>query len=173
MKMVTSLRCTQPTGLGPCASQLVTRQKTGRTGFFGEIRWTSTSSTREPGMLLQLYLASQVYLRSVVALSNTGILLCVFFSLNPVVSFPFNRGPYPRYEQGVELETAIDDSADARAMAKDFLVYIGAFAEEELDVYEVTFTEGAESGMTHIWAGKVCFYCLSSVALFSFIIKKS
>lgn len=40
-------------------------------------------------------------------------------------------------------------------MAKDFLVYIGAFVEEELDAYDVTFTEGAESGMTHIWAGKV------------------
>lgn len=91
-----------------------------------------------------------------VVTSNIGILLSFFiFSLNPVVSFPFNRGPYPRYDQGVDLEDAIDDSADARAMAKDFLVYIGAFAEEELDVYEVTFTEGAESGMTHIWAGKV------------------
>ena len=76
-------------------------------------------------------------------------------SLNPVVSFPFNRGPYPRYEQGVSLDEAIDDSADAQAAAKDFLLYIGAFAEGELDKFDVTFTEGAESGMTHIWAGKV------------------
>jgi len=73
---------------------------------------------------------------------------------NPVVAFPFNRGPYPQYQQGVDLETAIDDSADARAMAKDFLVYIGAFVEEELADWDVTFTEGAESGMTHMWAGK-------------------
>ena len=76
-------------------------------------------------------------------------------SFNPVVSFPFNRGPYPSYDQGVSLDTAFDDSADARAMAKDLLVYIGAFVEEELDEWDVTFTEGAESGMTHIWAGKV------------------
>lgn len=75
--------------------------------------------------------------------------------LNPVVSFPFNRGPYPRYDEGVPLDEAIDDSADARAAAKDLLVYIGAFEEEELDDWTVTFTEGAESGMTHIWAGKV------------------
>jgi hypothetical protein len=72
-----------------------------------------------------------------------------------VVSFPFNRGPYPQYELGVELDIANDDSSDARAAAKDLLVYIGAFMEEELEGWEVSFTEGAESGMAHIWAGKV------------------
>lgn len=71
------------------------------------------------------------------------------------MSFPFNRGPYPKYEQGVDLATAIDDSADAQAAAKDLLVYIGAFTEDELEAFDVTFTEGAESGMAHIWAGKV------------------
>lgn len=34
------------------------------------------------------------------------------------------------------------------------LVYIEAFTEAELDDWDVTMTEGAESGMTHIWAGK-------------------
>lgn len=75
--------------------------------------------------------------------------------LNPVVSFPFNRGPYPSYDQGVPIEDAIDDSSDARAMAKDLLVYIGAFSEAELDDYVITMTEGAEAGMTAIWAAKV------------------
>jgi hypothetical protein len=74
--------------------------------------------------------------------------------MNPVVSFPFNRGPYPDYDIGTSLDIARDDSADARAMAKDLLVYIGAFTEAELEGYEVTFTEGAESGMIYIWAGK-------------------
>lgn len=74
-----------------------------------------------------------------------------------MVSFPFNRGPYPRYEQGVSLDVAIDDSSDARAMAKDLLVYIGAFTADELVDWEVTMTEGAESGMTAIWAAKVSY----------------
>jgi hypothetical protein len=79
----------------------------------------------------------------------------ITFSFNPVVSFPFNRGPYPKYDQGVAVDLAIDDSSDARAMAKDLLVYIGAFTADELVDWEVTMTEGAESGMTAIWAGKV------------------
>ena len=74
--------------------------------------------------------------------------------LNPVVSFPFNRGPYPAYQQGVDLDVALDDSADARAAAKDLLVYIEAFTDAELKDWDVTMTEGAESGMTHMWAGK-------------------
>lgn len=74
--------------------------------------------------------------------------------LNPVVSFPFNRGPYPRYEQGVSLDMAYDDSSDARAAAKDLLVYIGAFSKPELEGWDITMTEGAESGMVAIWAGK-------------------
>lgn len=73
---------------------------------------------------------------------------------NPVVSFPFNRGPYPRYENGVNVEEAIDDSADARAMAKDLLVYIGAFEKAELEAWDVTMTEGAESGMAYLYAAK-------------------
>ena len=80
----------------------------------------------------------------------------VSFSLNPVVSFPFNRGPYPAYQHGVDVEDdAFDDSADARAGAKDFLVYTQAFAEGELADWDVTMSEGAESGMVAIWAAKV------------------
>lgn len=53
------------------------------------------------------------------------------------------------------VDLAIDDSSDARAMAKDLLVYIKAFTAAELVGWEVTMTEGAESGMTALWAGKV------------------
>lgn len=70
------------------------------------------------------------------------------------MSFPFNRGPYPAYDQGTDLDEAFDDSADARAAAKDFLAYIEAFTMAELEDWDITMTEGAESGMTHIWAGK-------------------
>jgi hypothetical protein len=78
----------------------------------------------------------------------------ITYSLNPVVSFPFNRGPYPAYQQGVDVSEAFDDSNDARAGAKDFLEYLGAFNKEELTAYDVTMTEGAESGMAALWAAK-------------------
>jgi hypothetical protein len=55
----------------------------------------------------------------------------------------------------VDVEDAFDDSADARAMAKDFLAYLGAFTEGELVDYDTTMTEGAESGMVGLWAAKV------------------
>jgi hypothetical protein len=73
---------------------------------------------------------------------------------NPVVSFPFNRGPYPSYEHGVPVEIALDDSGSARAMAKDLLVYAGAFTPAALTEFEVSFTEGAEQGMILIYAAK-------------------
>jgi hypothetical protein len=120
-----------------------------RTGFFGEIRWTSLSSTRAPGKFAN---------HPEETLRETHQLNFAFSfdlnRLNPVVSFPFNRGPYPLYAQGVALDEANDDSSDARAMAKDLLVYIGAFVETELEEYEITMTEGAESGMVAIWGGK-------------------
>jgi hypothetical protein len=47
-----------------------------------------------------------------------------------------------------------DDAATAREGAKDFLVYLGAFEDAELDDWSVAFTEGAESGMSGIWASK-------------------
>jgi hypothetical protein len=64
--------------------------------------------------------------------------------LNPVVTFPFNRGPYPSMaESGGDHG---DDAIDARATAKDLLVYLGAFSVEELKTWSVSFTEGAEQG---------------------------
>ena len=39
-----------------------------------------------------------------------------------------------------------DDAADARATAKDLLVYLGAFTDTEVDDWDVSFTEGAEQG---------------------------
>ena len=55
--------------------------------------------------------------------------------LNPVVSFPFNRGPYPSMlESGGDHG---DDAADARATAKDLLVYLGAFTETELSLIHI------------------------------------
>jgi hypothetical protein len=41
----------------------------------------------------------------------------------------------------------IDDAHSARAMAKDFLVYLGAFTQAEVADWDVSMTEGAESGM--------------------------
>ena len=73
---------------------------------------------------------------------------------NPVVSFPFNRGPYPSYQHGVAVEVALDDSSSARAMAKDLLVFVGAFTADTLTEFEVSFTEGAEQGMIAIYAAK-------------------
>ena len=64
--------------------------------------------------------------------------------INPVVSFPFNRGPYPSMlESGGDHG---DDAADARATAKDLLVYLGAFTETEVADWDVSFTQGAEQG---------------------------
>ena len=64
--------------------------------------------------------------------------------LNPVVTFPFNRGPYPSMaESGGDHG---DDAIDARATAKDLLVYLGAFSVDELKTWSVSFTEGAEQG---------------------------
>jgi hypothetical protein len=74
--------------------------------------------------------------------------------LNPVVSFPFNRGPYPQYAYGKEIGEGIDDANSARAMAKDLLVYLGAFTAAELADWDVSMTEGAESGMVAMWAAK-------------------
>ena len=64
--------------------------------------------------------------------------------LNPVVTFPFNRGTYPSMvESGGDHG---DDAIDARATAKDLLVYLGAFSADELKTWSVSFTEGAEQG---------------------------
>ena len=64
--------------------------------------------------------------------------------LNPVVTFPFNRGPYPSMaESGGDHG---DDAIDARATAKDLLVYLGAFSAAELETWSGSFTEGAEQG---------------------------
>ena len=64
--------------------------------------------------------------------------------LNPVVTFPFNRGPYPSMaESGGDHG---DDAIDARATAKDLLVYLGAFSRGEIETWSVAFTEGAEQG---------------------------
>jgi hypothetical protein len=75
--------------------------------------------------------------------------------LNPTVTFPFTRGPYPKYDLGVPLDLSLDDSSDARAGAKDLLTYIGAFTKDELVDWDVTMTEGAESGMVATWGAKV------------------
>ena len=64
--------------------------------------------------------------------------------LNPVVSFPLNRGPYPSMLESGSAHG--DDAADARATAKDLLVYLGAFTDTEGDDWDVSFTEGAEQG---------------------------
>jgi hypothetical protein len=73
---------------------------------------------------------------------------------NPVVSFPFTRGPYPSYQFDVPAVIANDDSADARVMAKDLLVFLEMFSEDALKEFEVAMTEGAESGVYALYASK-------------------
>ena len=78
--------------------------------------------------------------------------------LNPVVTFPFNRGPYPSMlESGGDHG---DDAADARETAKDLLVYLGAFTETEIGDWDVAFTEGAEQGhIQNIAAAATPYLC--------------
>jgi hypothetical protein len=73
--------------------------------------------------------------------------------LNPTVVFPLLRGPYPTYTFGTSGD-ALDDTASFKAYAFDFLVYLGAFKESERNDWYVAPTEGAESGMTSIFAAK-------------------
>lgn len=73
--------------------------------------------------------------------------------INPTVVFPLLRGPYPTYTYGTSGD-AFDDTASAKAHAFDFLVYLGAFKESERNDWYVAFTEGAEAGMTALFAAK-------------------
>jgi len=73
----------------------------------------------------------------------------------PTVTFPLTRGPYPAYSHGTdETSGALDDSASAKAYAKDFLVYIGAMKESDKSDWYVGMTEGAEQGIEILWAAK-------------------
>lgn len=71
----------------------------------------------------------------------------------PVVSFPLVRSPYPRYLSTAEGGNTNDDE-DMKAVLKEFMMYQGAFTKDELDVFSVMGTEGAEQGMVTIHAGK-------------------
>jgi hypothetical protein len=73
---------------------------------------------------------------------------------NPVVSFPYTRGPYPSYQFDKPAVIAEDDSADARVMAKELLVFLEMFTEDALTEFEVAMTEGAESGIYALYASK-------------------
>lgn len=78
-------------------------------------------------------------------LTRTGLL--------PTVYFPLERGPYPSYTHGTdETEELYDDASSAKAKAKDFLEYIGAFTENERDDWYVSLNEGAEQGISFLWA---------------------
>jgi len=74
--------------------------------------------------------------------------------INPTVVFPLLRGPYPAYTFGTSGDEALDDTASAKAHAFDFLVYLGAFKESERNDWYVAFTEGADAGMTSLFAAK-------------------
>ena len=45
-----------------------------------------------------------------------------------------------------------DDASSAKALAKDFLVYLGAITESEKANWYVSMTEGAEQGIQVLWA---------------------
>mmetsp|Transcript_26693 Transcript_26693/g.40072 ORF Transcript_26693/g.40072 Transcript_26693/m.40072 type:complete len:755 (-) Transcript_26693:312-2576(-) len=78
-------------------------------------------------------------------LTRTGLL--------PTVYLPLERGPYPAYTYGTDETTELyDDSSSAKAKAKDFLVYIGAITEAEKADWYVTLNEGAEQGISYLWA---------------------
>lgn len=68
----------------------------------------------------------------------------------PVISFPFDRAPYPSYYGGAHG----DDSLSAHAKQKEFLEYINAFTATQLAEFDVATTEGAESGMIIMWGAK-------------------
>lgn len=77
----------------------------------------------------------------------------------PTVVFPLTRGPYPSYPHGLDgdetdPDNMSDDAKTAKAVAKDFLVYLGAIQEEARDDWLVSMTEGAENGIQMLWAGK-------------------
>lgn len=72
----------------------------------------------------------------------------------PTVAFPMQRGPYPSYQHGLsgdETEEGTDDAKTAKAVAKDFLEYIGALDPADRDNWLVTMTEGAENGIQMLW----------------------
>ena len=65
------------------------------------------------------------------------------------------RGPYPAYTHGTdETEEMYDDASSAKALAKDFLVYLGAITESEKADWYVSMTEGAEQGIQILWAAQ-------------------
>ena len=77
----------------------------------------------------------------------------------PTVVFPLTRGPYPSYPHGLDGDETSDyiedDAKTAKAVAKDFLVYIGAITEAAKNDWLVSMTEGAENGIQMLW-GKYC-----------------
>lgn len=81
-------------------------------------------------------------------LTRTGFL--------PTVKLPLLRGPYPGYSHGTDETdpTVLDDTATAKAVSKDFLVYLGAMKESDRDNWYVSMTEGAEQGIQILWAAK-------------------
>lgn len=81
-------------------------------------------------------------------LTRTGFL--------PTVKLPLLRGPYPSHQHGAD-ETdpnTLDDASSAKAVAKDFLIYLGAMRESDRDNWYVSMTEGAEQGIQILWAAK-------------------
>ena len=71
--------------------------------------------------------------------------------LNPTVTFPLERGPYPAYTHGTDETVELyDDTNSAKALAKDFLVYLGAITENEKSESYVSMTEGAEQGKKYL-----------------------
>jgi hypothetical protein len=67
---------------------------------------------------------------------------------NQVVHFPLSRGSYPSHAWSDHG----DEGLDAKAVDRDWLMYIDAFTKSELDQFETTLTEGAEQGMGMIYA---------------------
>jgi len=68
--------------------------------------------------------------------------------MNPVVYLPLTRAGYPSYS----ASSHGDELLDAKAVEKDFQVYLGAFTKSELDKFELFMTEGTEQGMYMLYA---------------------
>lgn len=78
----------------------------------------------------------------------------------PTVVFPMQRGPYPHYKHGIsgdETGALTDDAKTAKAVAKDFLEYIGALDPADRDNWLVSMTEGAENGIQMLWGTLIVF----------------
>jgi len=141
--------CVSEIGLIPCGTNGFTgmQQMQGGVDVKLAVKWNpSTMSCIKSGFTVQ---DEMLYIRG--GLPHDGPELKKRTGMNPVVTFPLLRSPYPRH---LNSEDHTDDDEDMKATLKEFMMYQKAFTKDQLDTYDVLGTEGAEQGMVTIHAGK-------------------